>query len=52
MTSSDATPLWIPQLSMAAGAVLLVVALLDEWVQAVRGREVARATDAEPLRNE
>ncbi|MCA3179777.1 MAG: TRAP transporter small permease [Burkholderiaceae bacterium] len=51
-TSSDATPLWIPQLSMAAGAVLLVVALLDEWVQAVRGREIARATDAEPLRNE
>lgn len=51
-TSSDATPLWIPQLSMAAGAVLLVVALLDEWVQTVRGREIARATDAEPLRNE
>jgi TRAP-type C4-dicarboxylate transport system permease small subunit len=51
-TSNDATPLWIPQISMAVGAVLFAVALLDEWVTAVRGRERAGAPGAEPLRNE
>lgn len=31
---NDATPLWIPQLSMAAGAFLLLVAFLDElWLE-------------------
>ena len=51
-TSNDATPLWIPQLSMAAGAALFAIAMLDEWVLAVRGGQVATATDGEPLRNE
>lgn len=37
-TGSDATPLWIPQLTMAAGAVLLVLALLDELVLELTGR--------------
>ncbi len=32
-------PLWIPQLSMAAGAVLFVVALLHEFILIIRGRE-------------
>jgi TRAP-type C4-dicarboxylate transport system permease small subunit len=52
-TSNDATPLWIPQLSMAVGAVLFAVAMLDECVTAVRRRgEIAHPADAEPLRNE
>ena len=51
-TSNDATPLWIPQIGMAVGAVLLAVALIDDWVLALRGRTVERAPDAEPLRNE
>ena len=51
-TSNDATPLWIPQIAMAVGAVLLAVALIDDWVLALRGRTVERAPDAEPLRNE
>jgi TRAP-type C4-dicarboxylate transport system permease small subunit len=51
-TSNDATPLWIPQLAMAAGATLFAIAMLDEWVLAVRGRQVASARDGEPLRNE
>jgi TRAP-type C4-dicarboxylate transport system permease small subunit len=51
-TSNDATPLWIPQISMAAGAVLFAVALLDEWVTAVRGGAAAGAADVEPQRNE
>lgn len=37
-TSNDATPLWIPQLSMALGTAILFLAFVDEWVQAVRGR--------------
>ncbi len=33
----DATPLWIPQLVMAAGALLLAVALTDHLVSLARG---------------
>ena len=29
-TSSDATPLWIPQIGMAVGAVVLFIAIFDE----------------------
>jgi len=40
-TSNDATPLWIPQLSMAVGTVLFLVALLDELVRRSRGLAAA-----------
>jgi TRAP-type C4-dicarboxylate transport system permease small subunit len=50
-TGNDATPLWIPQLSMALGAVVLLVAMIDELVLEVLGRRVAVASE-EPLRNE
>ncbi|AEG92441.1 TRAP transporter small permease [Ramlibacter tataouinensis] len=50
-TSSDATPLWIPQLAFGVGAVVLFIAFLDEWVQQLRGRRAA-AQPAEALRNE
>ena len=33
-----ALPLWIPQLSLAIGATLLAVAVVDEWVLVLRGR--------------
>ena len=36
-TSNDATPLWIPQLSMAIGTVVLLVAFIDEFIQEWRG---------------
>jgi len=50
-TSNDATPLWIPQLAMAVGAVILLVALIDDWILQLRGkRGTGRA--AEALRNE
>jgi TRAP-type C4-dicarboxylate transport system permease small subunit len=39
-TANDATPLWIPQLSMAVGSVILVIALADEFVLEWRGRRV------------
>jgi TRAP-type C4-dicarboxylate transport system permease small subunit len=50
-TSNDATPLWIPQIGMALGTTILVVALLDELVQELRGRRV-QASSAEASRNE
>ena len=37
-TSNDATPLWIPQLAMAAGTLILAIAFVDELVMALRGR--------------
>lgn len=51
-TGNDATPLWIPQLAMAFGAVLFAVAMLDEFVFVLRNRHVDRAGDGEALRNE
>ena len=37
-TGNDATPLWIPQLSMATGALILLLAFVDEFLIEVRGR--------------
>jgi len=37
-TANDATPLWIPQLSMALGTTVLLVALIDELVAEWQGR--------------
>ncbi|MGV3572802.1 MAG: TRAP transporter small permease [Ramlibacter sp.] len=50
-TSSDATPLWIPQIAMALGTLILLVALVDEWVLQLRGRRAAPVA-GEMLRNE
>ncbi|MEO8081788.1 MAG: TRAP transporter small permease subunit [Caldimonas sp.] len=51
-TANDATPLWLPQLSMAIGAVVLVIAFVDELVLELRGRRAAPLVAAEALRNE
>ena len=37
-TGNDATPLWIPQLAMAAGTVILAIALVDELILEWRRR--------------
>ena len=50
-TSSDATPLWIPQIGMAVGTVILAIAFLDELVLEIRGQRIAQSSD-EALRNE
>ena len=50
-TGNDATPLWIPQLAMAAGTVILAIAFVDELVLEWRGERVQPVSD-EPLRNE
>ena len=50
-TASDATPLWIPQLAMAAGTLILAIAFIDELVLELRGQRVPPGSD-ELLRNE
>ena len=50
-TSNDATPLWLPQLSMAIGAVVLAIAFVDELVLELRGRRVVPVSE-EATRNE
>lgn len=50
-TGNDATPLWIPQLSMALGTIVLTIAFLDELVLELRGRRTAPQS-GESLRNE
>ena len=50
-TSNDATPLWIPQLAMALGNVILLVAFIDEFVLELRGRR-SHATPEEASHNE
>ena len=51
-TSNDATPLWIPQLSMAVGTVVLFIAFVDEWVLELRGLRAHEADSEEALHNE
>ena len=43
---SDATPLWIPQLAMAAGAAILAVAMADDFILHLRGRAPKPRSDA------
>ena len=50
-TASDATPLWIPQIGMAVGALILAIAFVDELVLELRGKRVQLAS-SEALRNE
>jgi len=50
-TGNDATPLWIPQLTMALGTVVLCIAFVDEFVLEWRGARLAKMPD-EALHNE
>jgi TRAP-type C4-dicarboxylate transport system permease small subunit len=50
-TSNDATPLWLPQLGMAIGTVILFIAFLDEWWLEFTGRRVVVESE-EALHNE
>lgn len=51
-TSTDATPLWIPQLTMAIGTLVLLIAFVDELVAHARGESRSIASPAEALHNE
>jgi TRAP-type C4-dicarboxylate transport system permease small subunit len=48
----DATPLWIPQVPMALGAVLLAVAFLDRLVTLLRTGAEPAALEAAPAHTE
>jgi TRAP-type C4-dicarboxylate transport system permease small subunit len=50
-TASDATPLWIPQLAMAAGTLILAIAFIDEFLLEWAGKRVTLES-TEALRNE
>jgi TRAP-type C4-dicarboxylate transport system permease small subunit len=50
-TGNDATPLWIPQLAMALGTLVLCVAFVDEFVLAWRGDRSVQIPE-EALHNE
>ncbi|MBP9147266.1 MAG: TRAP transporter small permease [Rhodoferax sp.] len=50
-TGNDATPLWIPQLGMALGAVVFALAFVDEWVLELLGKR-HDSVGGEMLRNE
>jgi TRAP-type C4-dicarboxylate transport system permease small subunit len=50
-TGNDATPLWIPQIGMAVGTVVLLIAFIDEWWLELQGRRVVVETE-EALHNE
>jgi len=50
-TSNDATPLWIPQLGMAIGAAILLIAFVDEWWLEFTGQRVTAVAE-EALHNE
>jgi TRAP-type C4-dicarboxylate transport system permease small subunit len=44
-TGNDATPLWIPQVGMAAGTLILFVAFVDEFVLELRCRRMASTAE-------
>ena len=43
---NDATPLWIPQVAMAVGAAVLLVAMVDSFVAVIRRRDAVAAPGA------
>ena len=50
-TSNDATPLWLPQISMAVGTIILAIAFVDELVLELRGQR-HHSTSDEAAHNE
>jgi len=50
-TGNDATPLWVPQLAMALGSLVLLVAFVDALVLAWRGKR-PQAAPEEALHHE
>jgi TRAP-type C4-dicarboxylate transport system permease small subunit len=50
-TGNDATPLWIPQIAMALGTVILFIAFVDDWVLQFQGKR-QQAQPEEALHHE
>jgi len=47
-TGNDATPLWLPQLAMAAGTVLFAIAFIDQFVRELSGTRTRAGPGEEP----
>jgi TRAP-type C4-dicarboxylate transport system permease small subunit len=47
-TGNDATPLWLPQLAMAAGAVIFAIAFVDQFVRELSGERSRVSPGEEP----
>jgi TRAP-type C4-dicarboxylate transport system permease small subunit len=47
-TGNDATPLWLPQLAMAAGTVIFAIAFVDELVLELSGTRARAAPGEKP----
>jgi len=50
-TSNDATPLWIPQIAMALGTLILAISFVDEFILECSGKRESAQSDA-ALHNE
>jgi TRAP-type C4-dicarboxylate transport system permease small subunit len=50
-TGNDATPLWIPQIGMAVGTLVLFIAFVDELVMEILGKRITSSA-SEMLHNE
>jgi TRAP-type C4-dicarboxylate transport system permease small subunit len=44
-TGNDATPLWIPQLSMVIGTLVFLLALCDEWWLELKGQRTQASNE-------
>lgn len=44
-----AAPMWIPQLGMCIGLILLTIAFIDDFVQLYRGRHASYQTEAHQM---
>jgi TRAP-type C4-dicarboxylate transport system permease small subunit len=44
-TGNDATPLWIPQIGMALGTLILFIAFVDEFVLELKGQRAGGSTE-------
>jgi TRAP-type C4-dicarboxylate transport system permease small subunit len=51
-TANDATPLWIPQIAMAVGTIVLFIAFVDEFVLEWRGTRPPRKGSGEATHHE
>lgn len=51
-TANDATPLWMPQIAMALGTVVLFIAFIDEFVIELRGKRRPPKRGAEATHHE
>ena len=48
-TGNDATPLWLPQIAMAAGTMIFAIAFVDLFAQEISGKRRREKPPEEPV---